>query len=155
MQNDYRVEKTRVPVTLLTLAGQRVTGDVYLQPYTQLRRGREEVIDLLNGGDPYIPVRGDDGTIRFVAKDRVLHAELDELPAEHDARRLGAREAVVEITLANGCVFTGCILYEVPSARPRLLDYLNRLDQRFVVVHTGNGPRLVNRLLIDVLRPLD
>jgi hypothetical protein len=155
MQTEYRIEKTRVPVVLRTLAGERVEGDVFLQPYSQHRRGREEVVDLLNAGEPFFPVRCRDGAIRIIAKDRLVEVELLEPPSEDDARPLGAREAQVELTLADGRRYGACIFYEVPTARPRLLDYLNRLSQPFLLVHTDANCRLVNWRLLDCLRPLD
>lgn len=155
MPSDYIIEKSCAPVSLLTLSGERLAGEVYLQPYVHHRRGREEVVDLLNAFEPFFPLRCADGAIRFLLKDEVVEVELDQLPFEDDDRRLGAREAVVELTLATGDSYTGCIHYEVPTARPRLLDWLNRLEQRFILVHASNGPRLVNWRRIAAVRPLD
>ncbi len=153
--NDYRVEKDRVQVVLVTVAGERIAGEVFVQPFTMNHRGPEEVIDLLNGPDPFFPLRCADGAIRFFLKERVLEAELADNPPDDDARRACAREAQVEVSLAPGISYRGSISYEVPSSRPRLLDYLNRLDRRFLQVHTGDGCRLVNWRLMDSLRPLD
>lgn len=153
--NDYRIEKHRVPVVLVTTAGERVAGDVFVQPYSVARQGTEDVSDLLNGPDAFFPLRCADGAIRFFHKERVLEAELCQEPDEDDMRRVGAREALVEISLPTGRSYRGSILYEVPTARPRLLDFLNRLDTRFLLVHTGDGCRLVNWRLLDSLRPLD
>ena len=155
MPSDYIIEKSCAPVSLLTLAGERLTGEVYLQPYVHHRRGREEVVDLLNAFEPFFPLRCDDGAIRFLLKDQVVEVHLDRLALEDDDHHLGAREAVVEITLATGDAYTACIHYEVPTARPRLLDWLNRLEHRFVLVHATGGPRLVNWRLVAAVRPLD
>lgn len=153
--NDYRLEKDRVPVVLVTVTGERIAGEVFVQPFTMNHRGPEEVIDLLNSPDAFFPLRCEDGAIRFFLKDRVLQAELDEDSPDVDGRRACAREAQVEVALAPGLAFRGSITYEVPSARPRLLDFLNRLELRFLQVHTGDGCRLVNWRLMDSLRPLD
>lgn len=155
MPSDYIIEKSCAPVSLLTLAGERLAGEVYLQPYVHHRRGREEVVDLLNAFEPFFPLRCDDGAIRFLLKEQVVEVQLDHLAIEDDDRHLGAREAVVELTLATGDAYTACIHYEVPTARPRLLDWLNRLEQRFVLVHASGGPRLVNWRLVAAVRPLD
>ena len=153
--SDYRIEKRRVPVALVTLAGDRVAGDVYLQPYVAARRGPEEVSDLLNGPEPFFPVRCADGAVRFFFKERVVEAELSQPPHEDATRRMGAREAAVELVLPCGRSYTASIFYEVPTARPRLLDYLNRLEQPFLLVHTADSWRLVNWRLLRTLRPLD
>lgn len=153
--SDYRIEKDRVPVILLTVAGERVAGDVFVQPHSFSQQGPEEVSDLLNGPDPFFPLRCADGAIRFFLKERVLEAELGVQPREDDMRRAGAREAQVEVALPAGPSYRGSIVYEVPTARPRLLDFLNRIDRRFLLVRTSDGCRLVNWRLLDSLRPLD
>jgi hypothetical protein len=152
---DYQIEKTRSPVVLMTTTGERVEGDVFLQSYVLHRHGPEEVSDLLNGPEPFLAVRGRDGVIRFLQKERIAEAELLDPPSEDDARRLGAREACVELTRVTGESYTARIFYEVPTARPRLLDWLNRLEQRFILVHATAGPRLVNWRTLTVVRPLD
>ena len=155
MQSDYRVEKNRVPVVVRTLGGECMEGDVFLQSYTPDRRGQEEVSDLLNSPDPFFPMRCRDGAIRLLAKERIVEAELLEPPPEDDARPLGAREAMVEMTLSTGRRLTGCFFYQVPSARPRIVDYLNGLTQRFILGQSEESWRLVNWRHLDSIRPLD
>jgi hypothetical protein len=43
----------------------------------------------------------------------------------------------------------------MPTARPRLLDFLNRYAQRFVVLYAAGGVCLVNRMLIEHVRPVE
>lgn len=153
--SNYRVEKRRTAVVLVTSSGERVEGDVFLQPYLAHRRGPEEVGDLLNSPEPFFPLRGSDGAIRFYSKDRIVEVELERPPREGHDRGMGAREALVEVTRSPGDSYLASIFYDVPTARPRLLDYLNRLEVRFVHVHTSSGCRLVNWSQLDSLRPLD
>lgn len=154
MLSDYQIEKTRVPIVIRTLSGEEVAGDVFLQPYVQARRGREEVADLLNACEPFFPLRCASGEIRFFPKERIVEAELRDGPHDDDGA-LGAREAMIELSMADGRAYTAAITYEVPTARPRLLDFLNRLGQRFLLVRVDAVPRLVNSRHIDSLRPLD
>ncbi len=155
MQSEYRIEKSRVPVVVHTVSGERLEGDVFLQPYTQHRHGPEEVSDLLDATEPFFPMRCRDGSIRIVGKDRVVEVELLVPPSDDDARPLGAREAMVELSLETGRRYTACVFYQVPTARPRLLDFLNALDRRFMLLVAEERWRLVNWRHIDCLRPLD
>lgn len=153
--NEYHIEKRGVPVAVLMATGEQLVGDVFLQAWVPHRRGREEVADLLNGDEPFFPMRCADGAIRFLPKDRVVEAELREPGSHAPEGRPGAREAVVELVLEAGGCYTACVFFEVPSARPRLLDWLNRQDERFLLVHAAAGPRLVNRHRLTAVRPLD
>ena len=152
---DYRIEKYRTPLVIWTVDGERVAGEVFLQPSQNARAGPETVGDLLNAVEPFFPMRCDNGAIRFVSKQRVAEALVASETDGEERSRAGARSAVVEVVLATREPFVGCIYYEVPSARPRLLDFLNRQSQQFLRVHTDDGLRLVNRDLISGIRPLD
>lgn len=154
MYSDYRIEKHRATVVLWTIDGDRVAGEVFLQASTSARTGMETVWEMLNGAEPFFPMRCDDGAIRFLAKARVAEVHL-EAAGRPEAERVGTRSAMVEVALAARAPFVGCIYYEVPSARPRLLDFLNRHREPFLRVHTDEGLRLVNRDLISGIRPLD
>jgi hypothetical protein len=57
--------------------------------------------------------------------------------------------------LAGGDVRVGAIRLEVRPDRARVLDYLNRLNTPFLTLYTSNQARLINRSLIDRVRPLD
>jgi hypothetical protein len=61
----------------------------------------------------------------------------------------------VEVTLRDGTVRSGRLYLEMPTDRPRLLDYLNRYAQRFVTLYSAGGIRLINRELIERVRPMD
>ena len=50
---------------------------------------------------------------------------------------------------------SGIVLLELPAGQPRLLDYLNRLSDRFLVLYAAEGTRLVNRALIERVLPRD
>lgn len=150
--SDYRIEKERVTVTITTESGERLVGDIFVQSYARNRAGREEAIDVLNADEPYFPLALPDRSTVLVAKRRVRDVELPEGAAGVTAL---ARPATVEVILAGGDALFGEVLLEVPIDRPRLLDFLNRFDQRFVTLHTADGLRLLNRHLIERVRPLD
>ena len=152
---DLHIEKFRYPVVVTMVDGARIVGDMFVQSIAPFRTGSEEPPDILNDADPYFPLAAADGETLLLAKDHVAEVEAV-LPArEDDALAAVARPAVVEIVLASGAVRGGSILLEHHSDRPRLLDHLNRLDERFLTLQSTEGVRLINRRLIVRVRPLD
>lgn len=151
--SDFRIEKERLPVTVTTESGERLNGEMFVQSYARRRLGKEEAGDVLNDNDPYFPLAlGDDRTV-LIAKRRVRDVEV----AAGDAGpgTPAARPVTIEVVVAGGDAFLGEVRLEVPFERPRLLDFLNRLQQQFVTLHTADGIRLINSRLIERVRPLD
>lgn len=156
--NDYRIEKARCQVAVTTLDGERLVGDVFVQPYVHRRAGPEVPTDVFNGADPFLPLVQPDGGTLLLAKDRLREVEI---PEEHPAGEedpyaaVGVRFANVELTLLGNIVRTGSVKLELPYERPRLLDFFNRYDERFLSLYTDEGTLLVNRRCIERVRPLD
>jgi hypothetical protein len=157
MTNDYRIEKDRLPVVVVTADGARISGELFVQPYARFRMGPEQAPDIMNGGDAFFPFGVAGGETVLIAKDHVREVEVAGVGAADDDLdpSTGARRAMIEVTLADGTVATGAVYLEVPFDRPRLLDFLNRFDHRFITLHASGGARLVNRRLIERVRPLD
>jgi len=156
MNNDYRIEKDRVAVVLTTTSGERIAGDMFVQPYARYRTGREGAPDIMNHPEPYFPLAVETGDTLIVAKERVVEVAVEAIEEEGmTAEELGARPAMIEIVLAGGVVRQGSVFLEVPLDRPRLLDFMNRLHTRFLTLHTAEGIRLLNRNCIERVRPLD
>ncbi|MDQ3675031.1 MAG: hypothetical protein M3365_11760, partial [Gemmatimonadota bacterium] len=63
--------------------------------------------------------------------------------------------ALLQVLLIGGEVRVGAICLEARPDRSRVLDYLNRLNARFLTLYTSNEARLINLSLIDRVRPLD
>jgi len=152
--SEYRIEKDRVAVVVTTLDGERLAGDLFVQPYTRHRMGRELAPDLLNAPEPFFPLGTDDAT-QLLAKDNVREVEVPADERDGVASHPGARATEIEVVLAGGVVRTGLVLVEAPSDRPRLLDFLNRLESRFLTLYSPDGVRLLNRRFIERVRPLD
>ena len=155
MSVEYRIEKDRLAVVVTTMAGERLSGDIFVQPYTRNRMGREEAPDVLNGVEPFFPLdTGEHGTV-LVAKDNVREVEIPGPVDEELQIAVGAQAVEIELWLTGGAVETGAVFLEVPMDRPRLLDFLNRVHDRFLTLYSPDGVRLVNRRLIERVRPLD
>jgi len=155
MNSDYRIEKERVGVAVTTASGETVDGDIFVQTYARHRMGREEPSDIMNADEPYFPLALREGGTLLLAKDQVREVAYEGALEDDAANSVGARAAEIELVLINGDVRNGSVFLEVSMDRPRVLDFLNRFDLRFLTLHTPDGIRLVNRRLIERVRPLD
>jgi hypothetical protein len=95
--------------------------------------------------------------VLLVAKERVAEVAADprEEPSDLAPRNHPTPTALLQIMLVGGEIRLGSIRLEAPPDRARVLDYLNALTSRFLTLYTSNEARLINRSLIDRVRPLD
>lgn len=151
--NDFRIQKDRLAAVLVTVGGERLAGELFVQASPRNRYGREEAADILNSAEPFFPMLMSDGALFIVAKDRVRELESrDPMPA--DEWQIGA-PATIEVVLTGGAVHTGNVYLESLNGRTRVLDYLNRVGERFLLLYTARGTVLLNRSLIERVHPLD
>lgn len=153
--NEYRIEKLRCPVTVVLQGGERIAGDLFVSAAVPYRIGPEDAVDVFNAAEEFVPLAHASGEILILAKSRVAEVETGP-PSEHEEMRIaGAKPSAIEVTLAGMPPRTGSMLLAVRHERPRLLDYLNSLTDRFLVLHDADGVRLLNRALIERVSPLD
>ena len=153
--HEFRIEKDRCAVRLSLVSGETITGAMFVQHVGEGDPRRESAREVLNSPERFFPIETADGQTLLVAKDRVVEV-LAELPTDDDElRRVSARSALLDIVLSGGVVRSGIVLLEMPTGQPRLLDYLNRLSDRFLVLYAPEGTRLVNRALIERVLPRD
>lgn len=155
MSVDYRIEKDRFPVVLVMVGGARIPGSMFVQAHARNRQGREEPPDILNEREAFFPFAGDSGDTFLIAKNQVSEVELRAAMEDASEWHIGARRVDIELALASGEQRHGTLLLEAPTDRPRLLDFLNRLDERFLLLHGKDGVRLINREQIERIRPLE
>ncbi|MGQ0767258.1 MAG: hypothetical protein ACT4OZ_16540 [Gemmatimonadota bacterium] len=141
--NDFRIEKSRLPVVLITLDGERLSGDLFVQPTSQRRAGSESAPDVLNSAERWFPLATMDGETRLVSKAQVRELFVAREDADEPEWDIGAR-ASVELTLMGGHVHTGTMFIEQESARSRVLDFLNRYRERFLPLYREDGVVLIN-----------
>lgn len=154
--HEFRIEKDRCAVQLSLVSGETITGAMFIQHADNGDPRRESARDVLNSAERFFPIETPEGETLLVAKDRVVEV-LAELPDDDDdeLRRASARSALLDIVLSGGVVRSGLVLLEMPAGQPRLLDYLNRLSDRFLVLYATDGTRLLNRALIERVLPRD
>lgn len=149
---EYRIDKLRRAVQVVLADGRRLTGEVFLQPIARLRNTPEEPADLLNGEEPFFVFSEETGVLHL-AKDQVTR--LETAPPEADnPQEFPNLGIVVELTLTDGTVESGCVFPETPASRARLVDFLNAFDQRFLAVYSADKVCLVNRRLIVSVKQL-
>jgi hypothetical protein len=153
--SEYRIEKDRSLVVLTTVGGERILGEMFVQAYARHRKGPEEPRDVINGEEPFFPLQQLDGETLLIAKEHVLELAIEGVDRIDAESEMLARAARVEITLAGGMRRSGIVFLEVPFDRPRLLDFLNRFHERFITLRTEHGVSLINRRLVELVRPLD
>ena len=151
--NDVRIEKERVAVSITMVGGEALSGSLFA-PQIYPPGGLEDPLQLLNEPEPFFPLGLSTGEVLLIAKDRVLEVVLDE-PSTGEELPGSAPTALLQVTLAGGVTHVGSMRLEVRASRPRVLDYLNHCTARFMALRTDEGVRLINRKMIERVRPLD
>jgi hypothetical protein len=139
----------------LLLTGRRViAGDVHLQLGAEAHSGPESPLDLLNRQEPFFAVTLDGEQPVFIAKSQLLQLKLPPQSTLDDpVRESAARRLELEVELADGSLFEGVVMMELPPDRPRLLDFLN-LATRFFALRTPDAVRLLNRDHVRAVSPV-
>ena len=155
--NLYRIETTRKAVILTMLGGEEVHGNVFIHFSSYRPFELEDVSELFNSESPFFPIELDNDEVILVAKERVaeIAADRGEAPSDLVPRDPPSPTALLQVLLVGGEVRLGSIRLDAPPDRARVLDYLNALRSRFLTLYTSNEARLINRSLIDRVRPLD
>ena len=154
--NLYRIETTRKAVILTMLGGEEVRGNVFIHFSPNRPFELEDVSELFNSESPFFPLELDNDEVILVAKERVAELAADKGEAASDLPcDAPSPTALLQILLVGGEVRLGSIRLDAPPDRARVLDYLNALRSRFLTLYTSNEARLINRSLIDRVRPLD
>jgi hypothetical protein len=151
--NDVRIEKERVAVSITMVGGELLSGSLFA-PQIYPPGGQEDPLQLLNEPDPFFPLGLPTGEVLLIAKDRVLEIVLD-APSSDEELPGSAPTALLQLTLAGGLTHVGSMRLEVRASRPRVLDYMNYCTARFMALRTDDGVRLINRKMIERVRPLD
>ena len=155
--NLYRVETAQKAVILTMLGGEELRGKVFIHPSSYRPFELEDVSELLNADTPFFPLELENSEVILVSRERVAEAAADrsEDAFEQPPREAPTPTALLQIVLVGGEVRLGSIRLDAPPDRARVLDYLNALTSRFLTLYTSNEARLINRSLIDRVRPLD
>lgn len=147
MINEFRIEKSRLPVVLMTREGQRITGDLFVQSTARNRLGHETAQDVLNSAEPFFPIATMRGRTLLLAKEQVRELFVAHEDCDPSDWAFG-KPAEVDVVMQGGSRHVGTILVHEASGRRRVLDFLNRLDDRFLSLRREDGVVLLNRTQI-------
>jgi len=155
--NLYRIETARKAVILTMLGGEELRGNVFIHFSSYRPFEMEDVSELLNADTPFFPLELSNEEVILISKERVAEAAADrgDDAPDQPPREAPAPTALLQVVLIGGEVRLGSIRLDAPPGRARVLDYLNALTSRFLTLYTSNEARLINRSLIDRVRPLD
>jgi hypothetical protein len=154
--NLYRIETTQKAVILTMLGGEELRGNVFIHFSSYRPFELEDVSELFNADSPFFPLELETGEVVLISKERVAEVAADRgEDATDQPREAPIPTALLQILLVGGEVRLGSIRLEARADRARVLDYLNALTSRFLTLYTSNEARLINRSLIDRVRPLD
>lgn len=153
----FSLPRVAIPATLLQTGGGKREGEVYVMERVSQHAGPETPLDMLNRADAFFPFRShkEGEGVLLVAKARTVSLTVPR-PGEVDSARLSAaKQASLELTLADGTKLSGWATLELPEFHSRLLDYLNASAEPFFAITTADAVHLVNRAHVLFVRPED
>jgi hypothetical protein len=153
----FTIPRVAVPANLLLAGGGKRDGEVYVMERVPQHAGHETPLDMLNRPEGFFPFRPthDRAGVLLVAKARTVTLTVSRSEPEDVARLTAAKQASLEVTLADGSTLSGWATLELPAHHSRLLDYLNATNEAFFCLTTSNEIHLVNRAHVLYVRPED
>jgi hypothetical protein len=153
----FSMPRVAVPATLFQTAGRKRDGEVYVMERVPQHAGYETPLDMLNRPEGFFPFRPKENGVGvlLVAKARTVTLTVARSEPEDSTRLSAAKQANLELTLADGSQLSGWATLELPAHHSRVLDYLNASGQPFFAITTDTAVHLVNRAHVLYARPQD
>lgn len=154
---DFSMPRVAIPATVLLAGGGKRDGQIYVMERVSQHAGHETPLDMLNRPEAFFPFRAKDEKegVLLVAKARTVSLTVPRPDDEDSARLSAAKQASLEVTLADGSKLSGWATLELPQYHARLLDYLNASAEPFFAITTADAVHLVNRAHVLYARPED
>jgi len=149
--NDLAQTMREIQVEILPMHPGFGTSKVYL--HLNGARGREQLLERLNDSDRFLPLKGGDGKMRLHAKAGIAALNCREVPDEvRELMELLPSTVPVRIRLRDGSELEGNLVFVLPGARHRVLDFLNT-PEHFFLLATKSGATFVNKDWVDFALP--
>lgn len=153
----FSLPSLAIPATLLQTSGGKREGEIYVMERVPQHAGVETALDLLNRPEAFFPFRPkkDESGVLLIAKARTVLVSVPRNEPEDSDRLSAAKQASLEVTLADGSKLSGWATLELPQYHSRLLDYLNASRDEFFALGTTDHMHIVNRAHVLYVRPED
>ena len=142
--NEYFIEKEQLPVEVTMVTGEELTGSLFVQPTWRRPSIEFDAPVLLNLPDAYVPLQLANGKTRLIAKAHLVVMRGSRAETPQGMEELGDPAAVV-LRCTNGVIVRGSLMIARITSATRVLDYLNRSAEEFILLHESDGAVLVNR----------
>jgi len=155
MQGDLAIPVRPVPLTVWTMDGATLSGQVYLRLNVETHAGPETVQDRLNDPDLFLTLSlSGESPLAFVNKIQVIRVEVSEeeeqIP-EGPEGLVGVSVELIRVQLINGERLSGTVQIEGPAGRRRLSDFLNTQPAFLLLRGEGRLHFLHKRFIACVL----
>jgi CheY-like chemotaxis protein len=128
-QADLAIPVRPVPLTVWTIDGAKLDGQVFLRLHVESHAGPETVQDRLNDPDLFLALSlPGDTPLVFLNKIQVIRVEMsaeEERPPDVPGSLVGVSIESIRVQLINGEHLGGTVRIEGPSGKRRLSDFLN------------------------------
>lgn len=153
----FSLPSVAVRATLLQTNGGKREGEIFVMERVPQHAGAETPLDLLNRPEAFFPFRStkDGSGVLLIAKARTVMVSVSRTGPEDSDRLSAAKQASLEVTLADGSKLSGWATLELPQHHSRLLDYLNASRDAFFALATADQTHIVNRAHVLYVRPED
>jgi hypothetical protein len=152
--NEFYIQKIRMPVALTLTGGESLKGELFIQASARNLSALEDAPEFMNSSEPFFPLRLPDGETLLISKSHVLTVHVDREFAASVEWAFGDRVSV-EVAMQGGATHHGHLQVEHYVGHARVLDYLNRGSEPFVLLLRETEVLLLNRRHIAYVRPVD
>src|SRR3989442_3550402 len=113
----FSIPRVAIAATLQQTAGGKREGEIYVMERVPQHAGRETPLDMLNRAEGWFPFRpkGNGVGVLLVAKARTVSLIVPLTQPDDAARLSAAKQARLEVTLADGTQLNGLATLELPA----------------------------------------
>lgn len=127
-QADLAIPVHPVPLTVWTIDGAKLEGQVFLRQHVEAHAGPETLQDRLNDPDLFLTVSlPGDTPLVFLNKIQLIRVDIsgEERPPHVPESLVGVSIEPIRVQLINGEQLSGSVRIEGPAGKRRLSDFLN------------------------------